>query len=993
MYQNMIKRKTVNRSENNGKADRISFVCFFLIVILLFVYKATHSVEVTYETHHFGVQYLAETDQAETDGSEETGEEASEAAELDNNTIEAADTETAPETGTGNEGSEGDAADADIETIADQNAAQAADPEESVITGKVVHEKLWDYHPFSFVFTIGEQGVNAIELNEYTNRFGRPFTDETLHFVLINENTGEILQSTDYLLAQQQVDDNSIYLALEKQIEAGTRVRLNISSSGLRQNSCIAFGAAELYENESELYIDEELMDYHLMADYTVRTTEYNYLQVILFLAAEILIFLILVYLHRYKQIPIINKKDRRLNSSGFAPRSWKKIIGSLLILDLLLLFVGDYVKTYAIDHILIEPDAEYAELGRDVGDTTLKLAEGENYEYYFSATKNELTGIAIGIVSSVQDDCLLTYSLSDDQGNQIVEKTVKAADLTRLNTVLFYQDAHYAEAGVADSYVILPLDTRISNAKDSAYRLNVSFSHHNGKSLKIIGKIAVQEDGLPHRAAAVMGVYSDKDFILDLFRMIEILLVGYFSVIYILVNRRRVRTETIFLLTALVTGFVFSILIPPSCVPDERGHIDAVYRLSNELLGIKDNIGALRIWKRVSDLMPSWENTMDLRTHSYRYIWENFGKKAEDTSLTIAFGANNALANTTFLHFLPLALGFTIARILGYSFATMLMLGRWINLFTIIIFMYLGIKKMPFGKTAFAIAGLLPMMMQQISAVSYDGIILGVAWLFIGYTFAIAYEQSFSVMEAAVLLFSAGILTMSKGGVYLPLLGLIFLIPAKKHAKLRTWIAAFLAMVPFGILFLAQYTIRIIRLFTKSTTTSINFTSTDAIYTMSYFVEHPKDFPRMLQNTFFIKGDNLLGEILGTRLGKLNINIPWYLVIAILILLFISVLPDEKETRFIDRKGKIWMGFIVLAGSALIMTGMLFAWTTIDSKYIYGLQGRYFYPYVPLILLIMRRPGLAWKSKNPGCLISMTVALNFAVSVFVIWCLYYLGI
>ena len=35
-------------------------------------------------------------------------------------------------------------------------------------------------------------------------------------------------------------------------------------------------------------------------------------------------------------------------------------------------------------------------------------------------------------------------------------------------------------------------------------------------------------------------------------------------------------------------------------------------------------------------------------------------------------------------------------------------------------------------------------------------------------------------------------------------------------------------------------------------------------------------------------------------------------------------------------------------------MLSMLLAWTTLDSDYILGLQGRYFIPYLGLILLIV---------------------------------------
>ncbi|MCR4689560.1 MAG: DUF2142 domain-containing protein, partial [Saccharofermentans sp.] len=51
--------------------------------------------------------------------------------------------------------------------------------------------------------------------------------------------------------------------------------------------------------------------------------------------------------------------------------------------------------------------------------------------------------------------------------------------------------------------------------------------------------------------------------------------------------------------------------------------------------------------------------------------------------------------------------------------------------------------------------------------------------------------------------------------------------------------------------------------------------------------------------------------------------------------------------------------------GVALIFASMLFATTPKTSPIILGIQGRYFIPYLPLVLLLTRSKSLCFKRNN----------------------------
>lgn len=55
-------------------------------------------------------------------------------------------------------------------------------------------------------------------------------------------------------------------------------------------------------------------------------------------------------------------------------------------------------------------------------------------------------------------------------------------------------------------------------------------------------------------------------------------------------------------------------------------------------------------------------------------------------------------------------------------------------------------------------------------------------------------------------------------------------------------------------------------------------------------------------------------------------------------------------------------MLFVVLLLTFVLMVSMLLAMTPADTFYVLGLQGRYFLPYLPVLLLVFRIPGRTFR-------------------------------
>ena len=55
------------------------------------------------------------------------------------------------------------------------------------------------------------------------------------------------------------------------------------------------------------------------------------------------------------------------------------------------------------------------------------------------------------------------------------------------------------------------------------------------------------------------------------------------------------------------------------------------------------------------------------------------------------------------------------------------------------------------------------------------------------------------------------------------------------------------------------------------------------------------------------------------------------------------------------NMRQRVWTGFLCAACGGLTMLSMLIAWTPVSSRVILGVQGRYFLPFLPVLLLALK--------------------------------------
>jgi uncharacterized membrane protein len=93
---------------------------------------------------------------------------------------------------------------------------------------------------------------------------------------------------------------------------------------------------------------------------------------------------------------------------------------------------------------------------------------------------------------------------------------------------------------------------------------------------------------------------------------------------------------------------------------------------------------------------------------------------------------------------------------------------------------------------------------------------------------------------------------------------------------------------------------------------------------------------------------------MLGGFLGNLdpNLTVPSVCLSLLWFILIVSALRREGETVFLTGKQKLFILFLVFLSGCLVLASMLLGWTPKEMTYITGVQGRYFIPLLPLVLL-----------------------------------------
>lgn len=471
-------------------------------------------------------------------------------------------------------------------------------------------------------------------------------------------------------------------------------------------------------------------------------------------------------------------------------------------------------------------------------------------------------------------------------------------------------------------------------------------------------------------------------------------LLLGLYGMIFVL----RAPLHRVFLLAAGGLGFVFAFLTPPRTAPDEYVHIATSYRYANRIIGRQEQGDSTQLTVRAGDEMMLYNyDTTATDIFAYQDLAENLFTRTPGGP-DVVIPARTA-AVFPLLYALPTA-GVWLAQLLGVSKYALLLAGRLLNLAFYVLVVSRAIKKMPFARPMLFTAALLPMCLQLAASFSYDTWLLALGFYFSAACLRYAYGRRKPLGAAQLALLGVlAILIAPAKTVYVMMIPLLLLIPpALYKSKKQCWLARggiFAASAVMWMLFnlsgflsatgsplsaapqAAAPPAQVVLTAAAQPHTPASppahgtiiqdgieiGSNGDALqfFSLRYILTHPLQTIKIALRTLWEQGPLWLQGLIGGRLGEIiaiKIEINWLFTIGLLGTLLTATLTDREDRRILQTRQRAFTLSIALVVAALFCFACLL-WTPINYTTIFGIQGRYFLPVLPLALLALRGTNL----------------------------------
>ena len=415
----------------------------------------------------------------------------------------------------------------------------------------------------------------------------------------------------------------------------------------------------------------------------------------------------------------------------------------------------------------------------------------------------------------------------------------------------------------------------------------------------------------------------------------------------------RKFKPEYNFLILAMIIGVVYILVIPPWSTQDGEAHFATAYAQSSYLLGkdVTDESGRVIVEDGVDNLI--FYNPRPGKT-AYVNYWD--GLVGNEPLVNANTGTLRRPLTMGHLGYAPQVIGISLGRLLALSAEQIFLCGRVFALLWYCGIMFWAIKIIPIGKIGLCVIGLLPMTMQQAVSYNYDSVLNGTIFFGIAYLLWLVYEKEKICIKDVIIIAAVTVIIAQIKFIYLPICFLGFAISSQKFGGLKKKITAISFVGVVSVFFML---IKELERITNIVNPGISSGTAVAeqVYTISYCMEHLFATCCIVFRTLRENFSFYVETMIGSRLGwHHEIFIPTVIIMGFVVLLYVGTLRKEEENYLTSWKEKIISVLVVLSISGLVMLSLLLSEkTAITARTIWGIQGRYFLPVLPFILLLCR--------------------------------------
>lgn len=416
----------------------------------------------------------------------------------------------------------------------------------------------------------------------------------------------------------------------------------------------------------------------------------------------------------------------------------------------------------------------------------------------------------------------------------------------------------------------------------------------------------------------------------------------------------RRFSPSRAFLVLAFFFGTVMALLVPPYQVPDEPAHLLRAYQISEGhfVSTWKNNLAFDDLPESiVQSCDPFVQAHLGVATTSFAAIRQAMRiPLSRDKLIPLRLET----AHYSPIGYLPQVIGIWIGRVCNWPPIVLLYLGRLTNLWIWIALGYHALRIAPHFARPMFLLMLMPMSLFMAASISPDAITNGVAFIVAALAFnavekKVGDDSKIGWPWITEFILCSAALSLIKVA-YLPLAGLIFAIPVRRFGGAKRFLFVLFLL---GILAIVPET-----LWSRTTPgvdiiTYVGDPYVNGRRQFDFLLQHPGSFVRIPFFTARRSAGFLILSFVG-RLGWLNIQLPVPFILTYLILLILACRRSTSGAAVINPRRVIAVAAIFAAASCEALFLLLsIIWTPVGQDAVEGLQGRYFIPIAPAVLLI----------------------------------------
>ena len=399
-------------------------------------------------------------------------------------------------------------------------------------------------------------------------------------------------------------------------------------------------------------------------------------------------------------------------------------------------------------------------------------------------------------------------------------------------------------------------------------------------------------------------------------------------------------------LASVFVLGMILNLFIPVGNVPDEaNAHMKNAYHISNKILRVQDDVNNIKMRKCDLDIFHyvyANDAVMD------SYVQNILSKNSDETELVDSEQQVVQVGIYRYTYFLS-GLGIAIGRLLNLNGILCVLIGRFLNFSLFLLALGYCLKKTPKFKEIFVLLALFPITLQQVFSVSYDSIVLSLAFVIASLTIQLFYNRKLSKKETILLVISCLLLIPCKSFAYSPLIlaPLSFFIKDIDFERFKNKKGYILIGVILALL-CAAYILAAIILGRMVSNASV-----------LYLAFHPKFFYSVLRQTLYNKLNFYIFSAVGSSMELCHVGIFTPIILGYIIVMCLLIAKINPKVLGIKKINQYVFIFIILICFLGTLGGM-YSWSCsvgmFGGRIVEGFQGRYILPVIPLIFLCFNK-------------------------------------